>query len=88
MVSRLIGWARFMVYLQWFLLLHPKRIENMKKIALAAALSVAASTAFAGNPLPPMMDEVVVVEETTSSSAGGMILPLMLLLVVAAAASS
>lgn len=59
----------------------------MKKLALAAALTVAASTAFAGGMVEPIM-EPEVVEANTSSSAGGIIVPLLLLLVVAAAASN
>lgn len=59
----------------------------MKKIALAAALTFAASTAFAGNPLPPVMPQIAVIEETSSSSASGFVLPLIVLLVIAAAAS-
>jgi hypothetical protein len=63
-------------------------MENtMKKFALAAALSVAATTAFAGGLVEPVM-EPEVVEANTSSSAGGIIVPLLLLLVIAAAASS
>lgn len=58
----------------------------MKKLALAAALTVAASTAFAGGVAEPVM-EPEVVEATTSSSAGGVVVPLLLLLVIAAAAS-
>ncbi|MFM2356061.1 MAG: hypothetical protein RLZZ528_1797 [Pseudomonadota bacterium] len=58
----------------------------MKKIALAAALSLAASTAFAGGMAEPVMEPEVVVEEA-SSSAGG-IVPLLLLLLVAAAVAS
>lgn len=62
---------------------------NMKKLALAAAFSVAASTAFAGGMAEPVMEgEVVqVVEGATSSSSGGVIIPLLLLLLVAAAVS-
>ncbi len=60
---------------------------NMKKLALAAALSVAASSAFAGGIVVPVM-EPVVVEAQTSSSSAGIIVPLMLLLVVAAVASN
>ena len=59
----------------------------MKKIALAAALSVAASTAFAGGVAEPAM-EPEVVKASTSSSAGGLVVPLLLLLVVAAAVAS
>lgn len=59
----------------------------MKKIALAAALSVAASTAFAGGVAEPVM-EAEVVAARTSSSAGGIVVPLLLLLVVAALVSA
>ena len=62
----------------------------MKKLALAAALSVAASTAFAGGMAQPVMEPAPVVAEVTktSSSAGGLVVPLLLLLVLAAAAAS
>ena len=62
----------------------------MKKIALAAALSLAASTAFAGGMATPVMEPTPVVTTVTqtSSSAGGLVVPLLLLLVLAAAASS
>ena len=61
----------------------------MKKLALAAALSLAASTAFAGGTVEPVMVEpTVVAVAKTSSSAGGLVVPLLLLLVLAAAAAS
>ncbi|MCW1918854.1 hypothetical protein NX862_08810 [Rhodobacter sp. KR11] len=62
----------------------------MKKIALAAALSLAASTAFAGGMNQPIVETAPVVAETmqTSSSNGGLVVPLLLLLVVAAAVAS
>jgi len=65
----------------------------MKKIALAAALSMAATTAFAANHTggkykEPVIEPAVVVEDVKSSSAAGIIVPLMLLLVIAAAAAS
>ncbi len=66
----------------------------MKKIALAAALSVAATSAFAGSHTSkmskisePVIEPAVVVEETRAGS-GGLIVPIMLLLVVAAAVAS
>ncbi len=59
----------------------------MKKLALAAALSVAASTAFAGGMAEPIMEPTIITAET-SSSAGGIVVPLLLLLVIAAAVSS
>lgn len=63
----------------------------MKKIALAAALSMAATTAFAGGHgskyAEPVVEPAVIVEDTSSSSAG-IIVPLMLLLVVAAAVAA
>ena len=58
----------------------------MKKIALAAALSVAATTAFAGGMAPVMETEIV--EASTSSSAGGIVVPLLLLVVIAAVAAN
>ena len=59
----------------------------MKKIALAAALSVAATTAFAGGVVEPVMEPEVVAAATTSSS-GGILIPLLLRVIVAAAVSS
>lgn len=59
----------------------------MKKFVLAAALSVAATSVFAGGLAEPVM-EPEVVEAATSSSAGGIIVPLLLLLVIAAAVSA
>ncbi len=58
----------------------------MKKLALAAAVSLAASTAFAGGMAEPVMEPEVVVEK--SSTSGGILIPLLLLLVVAAAVAS
>ncbi|MCC5963886.1 MAG: hypothetical protein JJU09_12230 [Rhodobacteraceae bacterium] len=69
----------------------------MKKIALAAALSLAATSAFAGSHskmgkysdpvVEPVIEHAEVVEETRAGS-GGIIVPIMLLLVVAAAVAS
>lgn len=59
----------------------------MKKIALAAALTLSATTAFAGGMAEPVM-EPTPVEAKASSSAGGVVVPLLLLLLVAAAASN
>lgn len=56
----------------------------MKKLALAAALTVAASTAYAGQPGPAVMEPEVIVEDT-SSSGGGVIVPLMIILIAWAA---
>ncbi|MGR3756647.1 MAG: hypothetical protein ACU0AT_05395 [Tranquillimonas sp.] len=55
----------------------------MKKVALAAVLSIAATSAFAGGLAEPVMEAPVIVEETTSAS-GGIVVPLLLLAVVAA----
>lgn len=61
----------------------------MKKLALVAALSLAATSAFAGGMAEPTMEPAPVATETAaSSSAGGIVVPLLLLLVVAAAASN
>jgi len=56
----------------------------MKKLALAAVLSVAATAAFAGGYAEPILEPVVIVEET-SSSAGGILVPLIALVLLAAA---
>jgi hypothetical protein len=61
----------------------------MKKLVLAAALTGAASTAFAGGmaePVPEMPVDTVV--EGTSSSAAGIIVPLLLLVLVLAASAN
>jgi len=60
---------------------------NMKKLVLAAALTGAASTAFAGNLSEPVVEAPVIIEETTGSSSGIM-LPLLLLVLVAAAVAA
>ena len=60
----------------------------MKKIALAAAVSVAASSAFAGNINAPVVEPVVhpeVVVQDTSSSSAGVVGPLLLVVLVGAA---
>jgi len=56
----------------------------MKKLVLAAALTAAASTAFAGAPAEPVIEAPVIVEETRGTS-GGIVLPLILLAVLVAA---
>lgn len=63
----------------------------MKKFALAAAFSVAASSAFAGGMTSKYSEPVIepeVIVQDTSSSAGGIIVPILLLVLVAAAAAS
>jgi len=60
----------------------------MKKIALAAALTLSATTAFAGGMAEPVTEPAVVEAKSASSSAGGIIVPLLVLLLVAAAASN
>ena len=52
----------------------------MKKSALAAAMSLAASSAFAGNVAEPEVDVVEVVEDSSSSS--GALLPIFGLLLI------
>ena len=59
----------------------------MKKIALATAFAMAATTAFADNPAPALMEAPVVpAPEAASSSASGWVLPALLLIALAAAA--
>ena len=59
----------------------------MKKLVLDAALSAAASTAFACSLAEPIVEAPVIVEETTGSSSG-ILVPLILLALVAAAVAS
>jgi hypothetical protein len=63
----------------------------MKRIALAAALSLGATAAFAGNlepaPVEPAVEPIVIVEDT-SSTAGGIVVPLLALILIAAAVAS
>ena len=59
----------------------------MKKLVLAAALTAAASTAFAGSIADPIIEAPVIVEETQSSSSG-IILPLILLAIVGVAVAA
>ena len=59
----------------------------MKKLVLAAALTAAASTAYAGNLEEPVVEAPVVVEETQGATQG-IILPLILLVVVGAAVAA
>jgi hypothetical protein len=58
----------------------------MKKIALAAVLAVAASSAFAGGYSEPMIEPEVIVEDTTSSAAG-IVVPIVALILFAAVAT-
>ncbi|WP_343080377.1 hypothetical protein [Ostreiculturibacter nitratireducens] len=58
----------------------------MKKLALAAALSAFATTAFAGGMAEPVVEPEVIVEETAGTS-GGIVVPLLLLALVAVAVS-
>ena len=53
----------------------------MKKITLATAFAMAATSAFAGNPAPATMEA----PEAAASSASGWVLPMLLLIAIAAA---
>ena len=58
----------------------------MKKIILAAALIVMASTSFAGNMTEPVMEAPIIIEATAqASSSSGILLKLILIALVAAA---
>jgi len=59
----------------------------MKKIALAAVITMTATAAFAGGMAEPMI-EPEIIETATSSSAGGLIIPLLLVAILVAAAGS
>jgi len=60
----------------------------MNKFVLAAALTFAASTAFAGGLEQPVLEPEVVIEEVeqNASTSGGLIIPLILLALIAVAA--
>ncbi len=60
----------------------------MKKIALATALTLAATSAIAGGMAEPVTEPEVVEAKAASTSAGGIVVPLLVLLLVAAAASN
>jgi hypothetical protein len=57
----------------------------MKKIALATAFAMAATSAFAGNPAPVTMEAPVV--PAPEAAASGWVLPALLLITTAAAAN-
>ncbi|WP_212522882.1 hypothetical protein [Actibacterium sp. MT2.3-13A] len=59
----------------------------MKKVALAAALTLAATTAFAGGMAEPVMEPEVIVEDSASSN-GGILVPLLFVVMVAAVAAN
>jgi hypothetical protein len=60
---------------------------RMKKFAIVAIVSMAATSAIAGGPVEPIMEPEVIVEET-ATSPGGIIVPLVLLAVIAAVAAT
>ena len=60
----------------------------MKKFALATALTLASTSAFAGGIAEPVVEPEVVEAKSTSSSAGGIIVPVLVLLLIAAVASN
>lgn len=59
----------------------------MKKLALAAVMAAAATTATAGSLEEPVV-EPVIIEEDTGTSTGGWIIPVLLLALVGVAVSS
>ena len=62
--------------------------DTMKKFVIAAAISVVATSAFAGGMSEPVMEMAPMMEEASSSSASGILLPILLLALVAAAVSA
>jgi hypothetical protein len=58
----------------------------MKKVALAAAFSLAASTAFAGGLDEPIVEPEIIVEDT--GTGGGWVVPVILLVLLGAAAAA
>ena len=60
----------------------------MKKIALAIALTIAASSSFAGSLSKPVMETPVIMEDTTeASSTSGVIWGLILISLIIAGSS-
>ncbi len=59
----------------------------MKKIAVAAAFSIAVTGAQAGGLDAPQMEPEVIIEETSASSAGGVVIGLLLVALLVATAS-
>ena len=59
----------------------------MKKLVLAAALTAAASTAFAGSMADPVV-EPEIVEEEAQGSGSSVWVPLLLIAIVAAAVAA
>jgi len=58
----------------------------MKKVALAAAFSLAASTGFAGGLDEPVVEPEIIVEDT--GTAGGWLVPVLLLVLIGAAVAA
>lgn len=58
----------------------------MKKVALAAAFSLAATTAFAGGLDEPIVEPEIIVEDT--GTAGGWLVPVLLLVLLGAAVAA
>jgi hypothetical protein len=59
----------------------------MKKLALASAIALTATGAFAGGIAEPVM-EPEVVEAKAGTSSAGIIIPILLLILIAAAVAS
>ncbi|MEM7711024.1 MAG: hypothetical protein AAF264_09825 [Pseudomonadota bacterium] len=63
----------------------------MKKLALAAVLSAAATTAFAGNIIEPVIEPVIEptpIVEDTPPFAGGILIPILAAGIIAAVLAS
>ncbi len=61
----------------------------MKKLALAAALSVVATGAFAGGTVEPApVVSPVIIEDDARSSAGGILVPILAIILIAAAVAA
>jgi len=57
----------------------------MKRLALATALSLTATSAVAGNLAPPVMEPEVIAQDTNTSSGAGILLPLLAVAIIAGA---
>ncbi|WP_421702360.1 hypothetical protein [Aliiroseovarius sp.] len=60
----------------------------MKKIILAAALTLSANSVFADGYTDPIVEPAVIIEEAASSSSHGILVPIMMLIFLGVALSS
>ena len=60
----------------------------MKNLILAGALTLTATSAFAGALTDPIVEPTVIIEEASASSSHGILVPIMLLIALGVAVAS